>query len=269
MDLLISVLHVLFVNIHDLLVLFIPLYYASQAASILNSVKLLASNSVTGHIDNEGQEPIAESAIEQLDMEDDGHERGATAASRLSLSLPSHARSSTPLARVFEEEIESLWPTFIEHLCKGWLILLTTATTLLIGSAPLLHLPGTNEDPVVRGFVYLFLFRFLAVVPSALTLLYYFYKTQWRSYACYKEIFFRGLIFIILALFLSLWRGGFSNAPSMVDTHPLTSMAFRIIITAMLLADVAWIFWLIVNLKVFEAKTKGVPLAAPPADART
>ncbi|KAG6918044.1 hypothetical protein DXG01_016899, partial [Tephrocybe rancida] len=74
-----------------------------------------------------------------------------------------------------------------------------------------------------------------------------------------------GLIFIILALFLSLWRGGLSsNALPLADAHPLTSVAFRIIVTSMSLADIAWISWLVANLKAFEAKTMGVPLAVRP-----
>ncbi|KAG6906006.1 hypothetical protein DXG01_016350, partial [Tephrocybe rancida] len=183
-------------------------------------------------------------------------------------------------------ETEALWTTYIERRCKEWRILISIAGTILVASPPLLQMPGTSGDPIVRGFVYLSILRLIGTVFSALALMYYFHKshvrsatfalswcqisgqrhhpcahTQYITLASPVISFTWGIIFIILAFFLTLWRGGLStNASPNTNTHPLTSVSIRIIITSMSLVDVAWISWLVVTLKDLEPSTQAVPL---------
>ncbi|KAG6914485.1 hypothetical protein DXG01_016972 [Tephrocybe rancida] len=270
----------------------IPTYYASQAIPILQSAQLV--------LDGESADDVRVTRRSNHDTEQfdaaEGIDLGIMPTSHLDVDcnispLPTPPAASIPelsvpdTNRVRLNETEALWTTYIERRCKEWRILISIAGTILVASPPLLQMPGTNGDPIVRGFVYLSIFRLIATVFSALALMYYFHKSHFgsatfvlswcqisgqRHYPCAHAQYITlaspvisftwGIIFIILAFFLTLWRGGLStNASPMTNTHPLASVSVRIIITAMSLVDVAWISWLVVTLKYLEAGTQVVP----------
>ncbi|KAG6906151.1 hypothetical protein DXG01_015668 [Tephrocybe rancida] len=284
--------HILVAIAHYLWFLSIPTYYVSQVIPILQSAQLV--------LDGESADDTRVTCrsnyhTEQVDAAE-GIDLGLMPTSYLDVgrdmpplpmppaTIPELSAPDTNCVRL--NETEALWTTYIECRCKEWRILISIAGTILIASPPLLQMPGTNGDPIVRGFVYLSIFRLIATVFSALALMYYFHKSHFRSvtfalswcqisgqhhYPCahtqYVALaspvisFTWGIIFIILAFFLTLWRGGLStNASPMTNTHPFTSVSIRLIITAMSLVDVAWISWLVVTLKDLEAGTQVVPL---------
>ncbi|KAG6916277.1 hypothetical protein DXG01_007568 [Tephrocybe rancida] len=79
------------------------------------------------------------------------------------------------------QQVESRWTIFVEHRCREWYFLVTGAGALLLASPALLQIPGTNGDPVVRGFIYFLISCFGTVVASAMVLMYYFHKSRFRS----------------------------------------------------------------------------------------
>ncbi|KAG6909971.1 hypothetical protein DXG01_014240 [Tephrocybe rancida] len=269
----------------------IPTYYTSQTIPVLQSAQLVLGGE---SVDDIRVTRGSNYDTEQLDAAE-GIDLGIMPTSHPdadNIPPPPTPPAAIPELtvpdpnRVRLNETEALWTTYIERRCKEWRILISIAGMILVASPPLLQMPGTNGDPIVRGFVYLSIFRLIATVSSALALLYYFQKSNFRNvklplswcqisgqrrHLCAHTPYITlaspaisftwGIIFIILAFFLTLWRGGLStNASPMTNTHPLTSISIRIIITAMSLADVAWISWLVVTLKDFEARTQAVPL---------
>ncbi|KAG6904969.1 hypothetical protein DXG01_005906 [Tephrocybe rancida] len=248
-----NVSHILAAIAYCLWFLSIPTYYASQAIPILQSAQLMLDGKsaddvrvTRGSNHDTEQFDAAEGIDPHLDVDRNISPLPTPPAAIPELSVPdtNHVRLN---------ETKALWTTYIKCRCKEWRILISIAGMILVASPPLLQMPGTNGDPIVRGFVYLSIFRLIATVFSALALMYYFHKSHFRSAM--------GIIFIILAFFLTLWRGGLStNTSPTTNTHPLASVSIRIIITSMSLVDVGWISWLVVTLKDLEPSTQAVPL---------
>ncbi|KAG6906235.1 hypothetical protein DXG01_015035 [Tephrocybe rancida] len=121
-------------------------------------------------------------------------------------------------------------------------------------------MPGTNSDPLVRALAYLSILRFFAAIPSAIVLRHYFNKPGFKSphfALVWYQTHFRGIIFLIVALFTALWRTGLSPNPlAAEDADPLVLMLSRTILSTLSVIDVAYGVWLVKLLKTFNKRTQ-------------
>ncbi|KAG6867439.1 hypothetical protein C0993_002752 [Termitomyces sp. T159_Od127] len=116
-------------------------------------------------------------------------------------SSPFHAWNGIPSLITRPEDsiykqMGSSWNAYVEYCCEIWTRLASVAGTILLlvivpliitnklmahllmarAFAPILNMPGTEGDPLVRGFMYLSIFRVLTSFLLALILLLYFRK---------------------------------------------------------------------------------------------
>ncbi|KAG6906097.1 hypothetical protein DXG01_015953 [Tephrocybe rancida] len=98
-------------------------------------------------------------------------------------TLPSIA-SISPTERLNDaslKRVESSWTAYIKYCRTIWLAVASSSGIALAASAPLLQMPGTNVDPLVRALVYLSILRFFAAIPSALVLRHFFNQPGFKS----------------------------------------------------------------------------------------
>ncbi|KAG6905979.1 hypothetical protein DXG01_016473 [Tephrocybe rancida] len=184
-------------------VLFLPSLFASQARPFLldaavirdasDDERTVRRNSTSGittpveQIDHMDVEMITLPNITHIARPDIAHIPETSPLPRGWNSLPTippPISSTCPTERLDDaslKQVESSWAAYIKRCRKIWVAVASSSGTALAASAPLLQMPGTNGDPLVRALVYLSILRFFAAIPSALVLLYYFNKPSFKS----------------------------------------------------------------------------------------
>ncbi|KAF5383140.1 hypothetical protein D9615_005037 [Tricholomella constricta] len=248
------------------LLLFLPLYYLSQAMPILLAIKCLHPESDSTQI---------------LDTIDPS---GATTRAAQTTGLPVHSnRDSIELGRItnsvvrpepvynnmrpsslatFESptlpRIHTRWSAYVDARCREWVTVAASAGTLAATSPSILQMLSANDDPLARSLAFLSVSRAISAIAYAVILLLYFQHGQaksglfamrwfnnvqvhensvvcmpWTILAIPAIALCWGVILLILALFCSIWQAGYVASPSAppTDAHSTIDVLMRVIIT--------------------------------------
>ncbi|GLB40477.1 hypothetical protein LshimejAT787_0803480 [Lyophyllum shimeji] len=265
------------------LFLFIPVYYASQASPVLRLLEGVLGNeeraSTSPSIGSSQAATTTLAVVLDIVRPDPAHlRRHAT------YDLPTTSTIHPATLRLLDdlkERFRMAWCTFMDSRNREWALIAKSACTFAAASSGILQIPGMTADPIIRGFVFLAIFRALAAALYAAILLHYFRQPRTRTahfavlwlqrHACHRSparrytswtmfslpavAFCWGVILMILTLVCSIWRDPpeFMTYPVNGGHHrPLKGTALRTLITVLSLLDLGGAFWTWKTLSAFN-----------------
>ncbi|KAG6905281.1 hypothetical protein DXG01_003720 [Tephrocybe rancida] len=217
--------------------LFIPLYYASEATQVLSAYFGRGSRVDDAHLLNTRDVELGATTTSHPIPAPNNVHIDASALPRTWSNIPPSSMSPERTRKLAVNaslaQLKSRWATYVEHRRNEWIMLISAVGAILL----------SHE------------FALIWKRSARLTNL-SFSHMSWAilAFALPAIAFGWGIVFIILAIFLSLWRNGLVPDPSPSKGPELFVAAFaRIFVTVMSLYDLAWLAWLIKTLNAFNA----------------